>query len=257
MTATHPLPVTRCEFQRNIFASFGEVRFRRSLTDGVPIMAMPLGEREAQLPLGALRRELGIEDDSPDGRMLDLIDSALDYVPSLAPGDKLPSEVLTGDASCGRGDRGIARQDLPVPGAPVHADQAVANDQTGPRGGPTRHGRPGADGLVRVWVGSAPGMAHISSAAAADRNPLTGAYPGEFQNAWMQTRIGLPGAHPVGLLEPKPARLSRVSHQVLYYGNDRLTVFPYRVFIRDRGLNEHVSWHPLLHPSRAPRYQRR
>ena len=94
-----PVPVTRCEFQRNIFASFGEVRFRRSVTDGTPIMAMPLGEREAQLPLGALRRELGIEDDSPDGRMLDLIDSALDYVPSLAPGDKLPSEVLTGEAS--------------------------------------------------------------------------------------------------------------------------------------------------------------
>ena len=92
-------PVTRCEFQTNIFASFGEVRFRRSITDGKPIMAMPLGEREAQLPLGALRREFGIEDDSPDGRMLDLIGSALDYVPSLAPGDKLPSEVLTGEAS--------------------------------------------------------------------------------------------------------------------------------------------------------------
>ena len=93
------VPVTRCEFQTNIFASFGEVRFRRSITDGVPIMAVPLGEREAQLPLGALRREFDIQDDSPDGRMLDLIGSALDYVPSLAPGDKLPSEVLNGEAS--------------------------------------------------------------------------------------------------------------------------------------------------------------
>ncbi len=96
---TSAAPVTRCEFQQNIFASFGEVRFRRSVTDGAPIMAVSLGEREAQLPLGALRREFGIEDDSPDGRMLDLIDSALHYVPSLAPGDKLPSEVLTGEAS--------------------------------------------------------------------------------------------------------------------------------------------------------------
>lgn len=96
--STQSIPV-RCEFQSNVFASFGEFRFRRSDTDGLPIMAITLGEREAQLPLGALRREFSIEDDSPDGRMLDLIGSALDYVPSLAPGDKLPTEVLTGEAS--------------------------------------------------------------------------------------------------------------------------------------------------------------
>lgn len=98
-TAVPPPAAIRCEFQSNVFASFGEVRFRRSETDGKPIMAVALGEREAQLPLGALRREFGIEEDSPDGRMLDLIGSALDYVPSLAPGDKLPAEILTGEAS--------------------------------------------------------------------------------------------------------------------------------------------------------------
>ncbi len=97
--SAQPLPVIRCEFQSSVFASFGEIRFRRSETDGLPIMAVALGEREAQLPLGALRRELGIDEDSPDGRMLELIGSALDYVPCLAPGDRLPSEVLTGEAS--------------------------------------------------------------------------------------------------------------------------------------------------------------
>ena len=89
----------RCAFETTAFASFGSFRFRRSETDGKPIMAISLGDREAQLPLAALRRQFGIDDHSPDGRMLDLIDSALDYVPFLAPGDKLPTEVLTGEAS--------------------------------------------------------------------------------------------------------------------------------------------------------------
>ena len=89
----------RCELQNRAFATFGEIRFRRSETDGKPMMSVILGDREAQLPLSALRREFGIEEDSPDGRMFELIGAALDYVPSIAPGDRLPSEVLTGEAS--------------------------------------------------------------------------------------------------------------------------------------------------------------
>ena len=96
---TPPAPPERCTLESKVFASFGEIRFRRSETDGKPVMAVILGEREAHLPLSALRREYHIDDESPDGRMFDLIVSALDYVPSLAPGDKLPAEVLTGEAS--------------------------------------------------------------------------------------------------------------------------------------------------------------
>ena len=51
------------------------------------------------LPLAAIRREYTIADDSPDGLVLDLVDSALDYVSRIALGDSLPSEVLTGEAS--------------------------------------------------------------------------------------------------------------------------------------------------------------
>ncbi|WP_216850883.1 hypothetical protein [Acidisphaera sp. L21] len=97
--ATQPPLPERCVLQSHVFTTFGEIRFRRSDTDGKPMMAVTLGEREAQLPLSSLRREFGIEEDSPDGRMLDLIGSALEYVPSLAPGDRLPTEVLTGEAS--------------------------------------------------------------------------------------------------------------------------------------------------------------
>ena len=89
----------RCEFQHKVFTTLGDVRFRRSSTDGVPMMALMLGDREAQLPLASLRREFCIDKDSADGRMLDLIGSALDFVSSLQPGDQLPAEIRTGEAS--------------------------------------------------------------------------------------------------------------------------------------------------------------
>ena len=89
----------RLVLQHPVFSSFGDVRFRRAEPDGLPVLAIRLGEREAQLPLDALQREFGIADDSDDGRMLALIAAALEYVPSLQAGDRLPSEVLTGKAS--------------------------------------------------------------------------------------------------------------------------------------------------------------
>ena len=65
----------------------------------MPVMAMPLGECEAAVPLRALQREFAISEDSDDGRMIDLIERALDFVTVLRPGDRLPSEILTGAAS--------------------------------------------------------------------------------------------------------------------------------------------------------------
>lgn len=96
--ATTEIP-DRCELQHRVFSSLGDVHFLRSATDGVPMMALRLGEREAHMPLDALRRELAIGKDSADGRMLDLIGSALDFVACLQPGDRLPPEIRTGEAS--------------------------------------------------------------------------------------------------------------------------------------------------------------
>ena len=73
--------------------------FRRSEVDGTPVMVVQLGEREAALPLRSLQREFGIADESEDGRMLARIAESLDFVSVLRPGDPLPSEVLTGEAS--------------------------------------------------------------------------------------------------------------------------------------------------------------
>jgi len=79
--------------------SFGEPLFRRSETDGAPVMVVMLGEKEAAIPLRSLQREFGIPDDSEDGVMLGLIAQSLDFIGALRIGDALPSEVLSGQAS--------------------------------------------------------------------------------------------------------------------------------------------------------------
>ncbi len=88
-----------CQLDHRLFASFGPPLFRRSEVDGTPVMVVQLGEREAALPLRSLQREFGISDESEDGRMLARIADSLDFVSVLRPGDPLPSEVLTGEAS--------------------------------------------------------------------------------------------------------------------------------------------------------------
>ncbi len=65
----------------------------------MPVVLVPMGGRDAAVPLRALQRELAIPDDSEDGRMLALVAESLDYVAGLQPGDLLPREVLTGEAS--------------------------------------------------------------------------------------------------------------------------------------------------------------
>ncbi|HVC63250.1 MAG TPA: hypothetical protein VND19_23165 [Acetobacteraceae bacterium] len=92
-------PQDHCFLQHRLFSRFGDPLFRRSETDGTPVMVVLLGEREAALPLRALQREFNIPDEAEDGRMLALIAASLDFVTSLRLGDALPAEVLTGDAS--------------------------------------------------------------------------------------------------------------------------------------------------------------
>jgi hypothetical protein len=111
-----PLPDTpdRCVLQHRVFSTFGEVTFRRAEADETPVMVLSLGERQATVPLRALQRELGIADDSPDGRMLWLIAQSLDFVVGLQIGDPLPSEVVDGRASwtAGAAHRALASSRL-------------------------------------------------------------------------------------------------------------------------------------------------
>jgi len=95
---SQPTPAI-CALGHRIFAQLDEPIFRQSETDSTPVMVVRLGERDAAVSLRALQNECGIEDDSPDGRMLALIAEALDYVTGLRIGDPLPLEVSTGEAS--------------------------------------------------------------------------------------------------------------------------------------------------------------
>jgi hypothetical protein len=88
-----------CALAHRVFMSFGEPFFRRAETDGEPVMVVQLGEKEAAIPLRSLQREFSIPDDSDDGRMLELIAQALDFIAGLRIGDPLPTEVLSGQAS--------------------------------------------------------------------------------------------------------------------------------------------------------------
>lgn len=125
----------RCELQHKVFTTLGDVRFRRSSTDGETMIALRLGDKEAQLPIESLRREFSIGKDTADGRMLDLIGSALDYVSSLQPGDRLPPEVCSGLASWAPGSKHIRmagtrlRLDLVSWGDPKSARASVARDE--------------------------------------------------------------------------------------------------------------------------------
>ena len=93
------VPPDHVRLQHILFSRFGEPLFRRAEADATPVMVVLLGEREAALPLRSLQREFNISDESDDGRMLALIAASLDFVTSLRPGDPLPPEVLSGEAS--------------------------------------------------------------------------------------------------------------------------------------------------------------
>lgn len=94
-----PSSQTRCQLEHRLFSALQEPVFRRSAADGAPMLTMRLGEKEASIPLPSLKREFEIADDSADGQMLTRIAQSLDFVSLLRPGDPLPREVMTGEAS--------------------------------------------------------------------------------------------------------------------------------------------------------------
>jgi len=97
--ANTPEPPRRCRLEHRLFSLFSSIVFRRAEDNGEPVMVVPLGEREAAVPLRSLQREFEIGPESEDGQVLALVAESLDFVGSLRPGDAFPTEVLTGEAS--------------------------------------------------------------------------------------------------------------------------------------------------------------
>ena len=88
-----------CQLVHPGFRMLGEPFFRLSAGLKVPSMVVQLESQEAVLPLRSVAREFGLDPESPDGQMLQLIEQALNYVAVLRCGDKLPSELYGGQAS--------------------------------------------------------------------------------------------------------------------------------------------------------------
>ena len=94
-----PSDLSTCAFEHPGFAALGAMQFRLTNGDRLAAMAIRVDGNEVVVPLPAIVQLFGLAADSADGRMLELVERALKFVPSLAVGDVLPSEVLTGEAS--------------------------------------------------------------------------------------------------------------------------------------------------------------
>jgi hypothetical protein len=88
-----------CYLSHPGFRMLGEPVFRLSEGARVPSMVVQLESQDAVLPLRSVAREFKVEPGSADGKMLELIEQALDFVVLLRLGDKLPSELDGGQAS--------------------------------------------------------------------------------------------------------------------------------------------------------------
>ncbi len=91
-------PGDTVRFEHKFFGSFEELYFRNT-DGGDPVAVVKLANNEALLSFDGLRREFGLTDDTTDGMMLTRVAEGLQFVRGLRPGDPLPKEILTREAS--------------------------------------------------------------------------------------------------------------------------------------------------------------
>jgi len=100
-------------FEHKFFSSFDDLYFR--LTDtGEPVAVLKLATNEAILGFEGIKREFMLKPDTHDFAMLDKVAEGLKFVRGLRPGEPLPKEVTTREASWDPTERHrrIARQRL-------------------------------------------------------------------------------------------------------------------------------------------------
>jgi hypothetical protein len=109
------LGITKFDFKNKVF-SINSARFGLHPPMMEPRFYVMLGDMEASTDIKALRNEFGIEPDSDDGKLLNVVLQGLKYVPDIRPGDSIPSELLDGSASwtVSSKHRDIARNRLQV-----------------------------------------------------------------------------------------------------------------------------------------------
>jgi hypothetical protein len=90
---------TLCQFEHPGFAALGRPTFRLTQDDRVAALTLSIDNLDVVVPLRAVAQLFNIRPDSRDGAMLHLVEQGLRFVQSLQIGDRLPTEVVTGEAS--------------------------------------------------------------------------------------------------------------------------------------------------------------
>ena len=89
----------RLVLRHPVFKTFEDPFFRLSDIDQRPVLVIRMDDHDASLPIAGMMREFGISALDEDGRMLALVVRALPFVTGLRIGDRLPPEILSGEAS--------------------------------------------------------------------------------------------------------------------------------------------------------------
>ncbi len=90
--------VTHFDFQHRVFQAPG-ARFVLKGPDKLPTFRVNMGDLEGVIDVDILRKEFHLGPETHDGHLVDTAVAALRYVPDVKPGDTIPTELLTGQAS--------------------------------------------------------------------------------------------------------------------------------------------------------------
>lgn len=88
------------ELDHSFFKVFTDPYFKISAPpEEKPVLCANLGDQEVLLTINGIIRELELEEGDPLRLMLETIGKSLQFVTGLRPGDEIPAEVRTGEAS--------------------------------------------------------------------------------------------------------------------------------------------------------------
>jgi hypothetical protein len=85
-------------FEHKVFQLKG-ARFAMTEDGTQPAFHVDLGALVAALVINTVRSEFGINEESPDGILLSIVEKSLRFVKEIRPGDSIPRELLDGTAS--------------------------------------------------------------------------------------------------------------------------------------------------------------
>lgn len=102
-------------FEHKLFTVDGGY-FAIQRSTGEAAFHVPLGDLKGAIPLSTLRYEFRVNENSADGKLLDIVEKSLRYVREIRPFDSVPHELLDGSASWSVEERHrqIARNRLTV-----------------------------------------------------------------------------------------------------------------------------------------------